>query len=71
MKTVREEVEVLEIGRIDTHLAVDYQLQKDSIGWYFECSMKKYVMDAIAEYESEFGVTLGDYPTPSAPGDFC
>jgi hypothetical protein len=67
MEHLKKEVEVLEIGRIDRHLAVDYSLKHDEIGWYYEQDMAKYIYDVIEEYETTAGTTLKDYPTPGAP----
>ena len=70
MECLKKEVEVLEIGWIDTHLAVNYELRKDEIGWYFECEMRKYVMDVVDDFEREWygGEALPDRPTPMMPG---
>lgn len=71
VKKIREHlkrrVEVLEIGRMKTHLGVNYTLKKDDLGWYYECEMRKYIMDVIDDFEKETENTLGDYQTPAAP----
>ena len=61
-------MEILEIGRIDTHLGVDYELKHDKISWYFECSMEKYVQDTVNQFESQTNTVLVDYLTPAVPG---
>jgi len=65
---IKQEVEILEIGRIDTHLAVNYELKHDQIGWYFECSMAKYVQDAVNQFETQTSTVLSEYSTPAVPG---
>ena len=61
-------VEVLEIGRMQDHLSVSYCLEKDKIGWYYECKMSKYIKKTVAEYEHNMKKTLLEHPTPAAPG---
>jgi hypothetical protein len=42
-------MEVLEIGHMDKHLGVKDSLEKDSIGWYYECKMDKYMNKTVAK----------------------
>ena len=65
---LKSKVDILDIGRMDTHLGVDYELKKDEHGWYYECSMRKYVVDAVKEFENHIGTELKDFRTPAAPG---
>jgi hypothetical protein len=46
-------VEVLEIGHLQDHLAVSYQIPQEGIGWYYECEMSKYINKTIAEYKHD------------------
>ena len=69
MEHLRAEVEVLEIGRMEEHLGVNYKLTRDDIGWYYECSMDKYIDKTIKTYEESTGKSLKDYPTPGAPNE--
>jgi hypothetical protein len=61
-------VEVLEIGCMDKHLGVKYSLEKDNIGWYYECKMDKYVDKTVAKYFQDMKIKLQNHPTPAAPG---
>jgi Reverse transcriptase (RNA-dependent DNA polymerase) len=65
---LKASVEVLEIGRMDEHLGVKYSLEKDDIGWYYECKMDKYINKTVAEYEQDMKTKLQNHPTPAAPG---
>ena len=67
MEHLRAEIEILEIGRMEEHLGVHYKLARDSIGWYYECNMDKYIDKTIKAYEEATGKVLKDYPTPGAP----
>jgi hypothetical protein len=68
MAHLKKSVEVLEIGRMQDHLGVSYSLQRDEIGWYYECEMSKYIKKTIAEYEHDMKKTLQEHPTPAARG---
>ena len=65
---LKASVEVLEIGRMEEHLGVGYSLQRDNLGWYYQCEMSKYINKTIAEYEHDMKMKLADHPTPGAPG---
>jgi hypothetical protein len=65
---LKASVEVLEFGQMDEHLGVKYSLEKDNIGWYYECKMDKYVSKTVAEYEQDMKIKLRNHPTPAAPG---
>jgi hypothetical protein len=67
MAHLKSAVEVLEIGRMDEHLGVSYSLQKDNIGWFYECKMTKYIAKTVVEYEHDMDKVLADFPTPAAP----
>jgi hypothetical protein len=69
MAHLKKTVDILEIGRIDTHLGVNYSLRKDELGWYYECDMRKYVMDTVADFEKTTGTTLKNQRSPGAPGE--
>jgi hypothetical protein len=68
LEHLKSKVEVLEIGRMEEHLGVSYSLEKDNIGWYYECKMDKYIKKTVVEYEHDIKTTLSNYPTPAATG---
>jgi hypothetical protein len=60
-------MEVLEIGCMNEHPSVKYSLEKDSIGWYYECKMDKYVNNTVAEYKQDMKTKLLNHPMPATP----
>ena len=54
----------MDIGDMDTHLSIGYELKEDAIGPYFECSMQPYIDKAVAATEEIIGETLKNYATP-------
>ena len=64
---LKSKVEILEIGRMETHLGVNYKLKKDKIGWYYECDMEKYIGEVISDFEQAYEMSLKDYRSPAAP----
>ena len=70
MAYLKSKVEVVEIGRMDTHLRVNYQLKKDEIGWYYECEMQEYIKEIVRDFEEHIGSPVRKYATPAKPGKF-
>jgi len=71
LKSIRDhlktKVEITEIGMIDTHLGVDYELKMDKHGWFFECSMTKYIADIVKDFEEHVSSETKNFDTPAAP----
>ena len=64
---LKKRVNITDIGRLDSHLGVDYKLHTDQDKPYFECSMNKYISDMCAEFENERKMELPNHPTPGKP----
>ncbi len=64
---VKKFVTITDIGKLDTHLGVDYQLMEDEHGIYFDCSMKKYVEDCVKEFEQHIQRICRDFKCPGKP----
>jgi len=65
---LRSKVEILDVGRMDTHLRVNYKLKKDQIGWYYECEMKEYIDEIISDFEEYIETAVSSYKSPAVPG---
>ena len=70
MDHLKSQVEIVEVGCMDTHLRVNYHLDKDAIGWYYECEMQEYIDEIVQEFEEYTEMALRDYPSPAVPGQF-
>ena len=67
-KHLKKSFIITDSGPIDSHLGIDYKLQRDNEGWYYECNMKKYIDKSILEMEKYLNKELKEYKTPGAPG---
>ena len=65
---IASKVKIVDIGRMKTHLSINYELKKDDMGYYFDCSMKDYIQDMIKFAEEMLGEKLKDFPTPTYGG---
>jgi len=68
LEHLKTKVDILEVGRMDTHLRVNYKLLKDEIGWYYECDMKEYIDEIVSDFEEYITVPVKDHRSPGVPG---
>jgi len=66
---LRKRVTITDIGRVQTHLGVDNELEKDGKGYYWKCSMYKCIDTMIKDFEQHTKKETSDYPTPGKPSN--
>ena len=64
---LKKTLKITDIGQLDTHLGVDYQIHEDGENSFIVCSMDSYIRDICNDFEKEYDQELPNHSTPARP----